>query len=188
MADQDFADWLTKQEAADALHVSTKQIERLKGAGKLQQEFRRQAGSPNVAVFNPEDVARLAAAIPRPGATPFVLSADARAPETNGNGHQLAWPDAPTTNVALRTGLDPVTAIFEGLNRLYQTSQTASIGMSQTLWLTLDEASAFTGLSVYQLRKEIDATPAIARRDHWRDAAGKRHKGWKLRRRDLEAL
>src|SRR5205823_12754382 len=55
----ELSDWLTKQQAADAIGVSTKAIERFAQAGKLEQRFRAQAHGPKVAVYFPDDVAKL---------------------------------------------------------------------------------------------------------------------------------
>ena len=75
--------WLTKQQAATAIGVTTKTVERLAQDQKLQQaSWRRPTGGPEVAVYHPADVARLAKER-RPGAAPFVLPAAA---DANGNG------------------------------------------------------------------------------------------------------
>jgi len=72
----DLADWLTKPEAAQAVGVSTKAIERFAQLGKLQQQMRPQATGHARVVYCPEDIARLAQARQRP-AQPFVMPTDA---------------------------------------------------------------------------------------------------------------
>lgn len=86
MTDHDLSTWLTKAQAAERLQVSTKQIERWTQAGKLEQRLRPQVGTVPVAVFHPDDVAKLAAAR-RADPAPFVLPAVPDASTGNGNGH-----------------------------------------------------------------------------------------------------
>ena len=60
MTDTPLSDWLVAMEAAMRIGCSTRTIERLARAKRLEQRLRPQAGSPAVAVYNPSDVARLA--------------------------------------------------------------------------------------------------------------------------------
>jgi excisionase family DNA binding protein len=52
------ADWLTKQQAADALGVSTRTIQQLASEGKLRTLRRAVEGGPPISIYDPEDVAR----------------------------------------------------------------------------------------------------------------------------------
>jgi excisionase family DNA binding protein len=170
----DLSDWMTKQEAAAAIGVSTKAIERFAKAGKLEQRSRPQPHGPNVAVYFPDDVATLAQER-QPAATPFVLPAVPDAPRSNGRtpGSAALTVSAPST-----AGDDPVRALFAAAMRavLSQTSETSA--MSATLFLTLREAAALSGLTQAYLRRLIDEQKLPAIRD----------RGWRIRRRDLEQL
>ncbi len=57
----DYSTWLTKQQAADAIGVSTKTVEKLAADKKLEQAVWRpdNRGMPR-AVYQPDDVARMA--------------------------------------------------------------------------------------------------------------------------------
>lgn len=173
----DLADWLTKQEAADRIGVSTKAIERFTRAGKLEQRFRPQAGSPHVAVYFPDDVAKLAAARHQ-AVTPFVLEAERDTP-TNGNGHTGLSPISPLTPRALAipelssSGEDLLRVLVAAAARVMsETSQTSP------LFVTLQEASHVTGLTQAYLRRQVDAGTLKAVKD----------RGWRIRRTDLEGL
>jgi hypothetical protein len=78
----DYATWLTKQQAADAIGVSTKTIEAFAKDQKIQQAaWRPQGRGAERAVYNPDDVARMVQE--RRGApAPFVLPAGVTSPVT----------------------------------------------------------------------------------------------------------
>lgn len=170
----DLSTWLTKQEAADALGVSTKAVERFTRAGKLEQRFRPQAGSPHVAVYFPDDVAKLARTRQRTP-PPFVLEAERDSPP-NGNGHH--------TSRALERVSAPRADLATAGDDLFRVLVTAAVKVlsetSQTppLWVTVQEASAVTGLTQAYLRRQVKAGTLKAIRD----------RGWRIRRTDLEAL
>jgi len=175
----DLTDWLTKQQAADAIGVSTKAIERFARAKKLEQRFRPQARGPQVAVYHPDDVARLASER-QPAPSAFVLPADPMhlpdpAP-TNGNGRgasQLARAIAPAVAAPAD---DPLRALAAAICAFM--SQTSETSVSETLFLTIREAAGVTGLSQAYLRRLIAAGTLKAVRD----------RGWRIRRRDLDLL
>ena len=50
--------WPTKQEAATALKISVKTLERLADKGTIRQRMRARPGASPIAVFNPEDIDR----------------------------------------------------------------------------------------------------------------------------------
>jgi excisionase family DNA binding protein len=171
----DYATWPTKQQAAEAIGVTTKTVERLAQEGQLQQaRWRRPTGGPELAVYHPADVARLAAAR-RPGPpAPFLVPATAGAGAVAGNGHHSHEPEAlvPVPTVSA-SGEELLRALVTAAVRVMsETSQTS------TLFVTLQEAAALSGLSQTHLRRRIaDGTlPAI------------RDRGWRIRRRDLETL
>lgn len=173
----DYANWLTKQQTATAIGVSTKGVERFEKAGRLQKATRPAKGSPDVVVYHPDDVARLAKARQREAA-PFVVPAVG-----NGNGdHLVTAGDQLVTKSHIPGVIYPEVKTEDGLVRalfaaavqqvLSQTSQTP------TLFLTLAEASTVSGLSVRCLRRLIVEQKLAAVRD----------RGWRIRRRDLEQL
>src|SRR6185312_2724439 len=86
MAETDLSTWLVIGEAAHQIGCSTRTVERLGRAKQLEQRLRRQEGTPPVAVYNPDDVARIASERRRTPA-PFVLPAVGNG---NGNGRTHA--------------------------------------------------------------------------------------------------
>ena len=70
-----YADWLTKEQAAQRIGVSVKTVERMADDKKLQQRLRPRPGGSPLAVFHPEDVDRAAAGRVQAEAAPFVISA-----------------------------------------------------------------------------------------------------------------
>src|SRR4029450_12274543 len=69
----DYSTWMTKQQAADAIGVTTKPIERLAQSKHLEQaRWKRPTGGPRLAVYNPDDVARIVAQAQLP-TQPFEL-------------------------------------------------------------------------------------------------------------------
>jgi excisionase family DNA binding protein len=182
VSEVDYATWLTKQQAADALNVSTKTIEQLTQKGQIQQgRWRRPTGGPELAVYHPDDVARLVQER-RPGPAPFVLPATAA-----GNGHGAG-------NGTLATSRQPDEdarrVVAAGLSELLgavrlltsETSQTSERSEKSEkpapLFLSLPEAAAATGLSEAYLRRQIAEGKLPAVRD----------RGWRIRRKDLEQL
>lgn len=172
----DLSAWLTKREAAEAIGVGEKTVQELAAAGKLQRgSWRRDGRGPILAVYHPDDVAREAAAR-RPGAAAFVLPA-AGPGLGNGAGRALEA-DAPAAADLVRqpaAGDDVLRAVFAAALRAV-TSETSR--KSEKLFLTLEEASAFTGLSPGALRRLVREEKLEAVRD----------RRLKFRRRDLEAL
>jgi len=155
MASPDYATWLTKQQAADAIGVSTKTVEKLAQDQQLQQaRWRRPSGGPELAVYHPDDVARLAQAR-RPDPAAFVLPAGSDHPTSSatGNGHG-ALARTPPSLPATVPGDDVLRALLAAALRAV-TSPTSQ--NSEKLFLTLDEASADSGLPVPVLRRFVRA-------------------------------
>jgi excisionase family DNA binding protein len=180
MTETDLSDWLAIADAAKVLGCSTRTIERLGRARKLEQRLRPQAGSPAVAVYNPDDVARLAQER-RPAPAPFVLPAG----PTNGDG--MRTHASTSTHMQTRASAslsasddDPIRQLFAAALRavLSPPSPPMSVTVAETLFLTLKDAAALTGLSQAFLRRMITAGTLTAIRD----------RGWRIRRKDLEAL
>jgi hypothetical protein len=175
MSDPDYSTWLTKQQAADQIGVTTKTIERLAQDGKIQQAaWRPENRGPERAVYHPDDVARIASER-RPGAAPFVLPA---LPAGNGNGRTH-----PPTSTHMQTRPSAVPALPPGedvLRLLFGAALRAVSEKSETppLFLTIPEAAVVSGFSQAYLRRKCQAGWSGAIKD----------RAWKIRRRDLEQL
>ena len=145
-------DWKTKEEAAQLLQIGFKTVERYARAKKLRRKYRRIPGRRPLPVYHPEDIDRISReTIP------------------------LA-PVEPPPSQALTRRLDPaafLSALIENSN-----GQPPKVRLSEKLYLTLNEASEYTGLSKTLLRRKIHDEELPALKDG----------GFKLRRRDLENL
>jgi hypothetical protein len=159
MTETDLSDWLPVREAAQVLGCSTRTVERLARAKKLEQRLRHQAGTPPVALYNPDDVRRLASER-QPAPPPFVLDA---VPPGNGNGKGpgLLASNKPVrvSTELLRAEDDPVRQFFAAALQAFRSppSPTVSASVSETLWLTLPDASALAGLPAVDLKRACDA-------------------------------
>ena len=179
----DYATWLTKQQAADLIGCSTKTVEQFAKDRKIEQAlWRREGRGMPLAVYDPSDVARIAAER-RGEAVPFVLPAVG-----NGNGHgasaiAVTARDGLTTlevQQALASGLAEFAVALRAVAAPTSPSSESSESSQsfQKAFLTLPEASAVTGLTQAYLRKMIRLGTLTAIKD----------RGWKMRRKDLEAL
>jgi excisionase family DNA binding protein len=164
----DYSTWLTKQQAAEAIGVSTKTVEKLADAKQLQQAMLRRPGKPSIAVYHPDDVARVRAER-NPEAEPFVLP-----PE-----------DSPSQNVENPSPTSRVPALAKSQNALGSFAAIAEmfrppdrVRLAERLFLTLDEASELSGLPKAYLRS-LMAEGKIGLK-----ACGR----WRIRRADLEKL
>jgi hypothetical protein len=181
MTGPDYSTWLTKQEAAERIGVTTKTVERFVQAGQIQQaRWQRDGRGPLLAVYFPDDVDRMALERQRGPLPPFLVPKSADVP-TNGNGHGLMS----TNNVLASTepvsiDNDPIRQLFAAALRavMSQTSQTSARIGGERLYLTLPEAAAWTGLTEAYLRRKCrdGSLPAI------------KDQGWKIKRTDLETL
>jgi excisionase family DNA binding protein len=170
----DYSTWITKQQAADSLDVSTKQIERWANDKQLQSaKWKRPEGGPTIAVYHPADVERMARDR-NPDAEPFVLPAAAERKPTNG-AHAIAVRQPSAEQV-----LEAFRAAVSGAS---QTSQTyGGVRLTERLYLTIGEAAEYTGLGVGYLRRQV-----AEQKLELVKGAGPRRADV-LRRRDLEKL
>jgi len=146
MTETHLADWLTVVDAADRIGCSKRTIERLASAKKLEQRLRPQAGSPAVAVYNPDDVARLASER-RPAPAPFVLPAVGTGANGNGKGHGHSLKETPASFLqTLPAGDDPIRQLFAAALRavLSPPSPPVAEKVAETLFLTITEAAMYT--------------------------------------------
>ena len=184
MTDTPLSDWLVAMEAAMRIGCSTRTIERLARAKRLEQRLRPQAGSPAVAVYNPSDVARLASERRRAPA-PFVLPAGSNGHGRNAGTRVFRNPEQhDSTALELPAGDDPIRQLAAAFRAFLLSPPsppkdvTVAAMAETTLFLTLTEAVARSGLSRACLLRKIKAGTLDAEKD----------RGWKIRRKDLEAL
>jgi hypothetical protein len=177
----DYSGWPTKQQAADALAVSTKKIEALAKDGKLQQAmWRRPGGGARIAVYHPEDVARIAQER-QPAASAFVLPAAGTSQASNGNGHgALVSIDTSLAPAPPQPDDDSLRLLFAAALRAV-TSQSSEKSISHLSILTLAQAEAASGWPQKELRRCIAAGTLVP-------VCGRSARTWRIRRRDLEAL
>ena len=171
----DYSTWLTKQQAANALQCATKTVEQLAKAKKLQTTmYKRPTGGPAIAVYHPDDVERLRKER-NPEAEPFIVPAGAeptKALQRAGNGK----PTPPLFD-----------QFAEWLTGIRNEQQPPAIPLREKVFLTMPEAVQFTGLPDAVIRRMIHAweaqkpgAPMIM--------AILTGQGWRVRRKDLEAL
>ena len=144
---KDYSGWLNKAQAAAALEVSTKTIDRLAGQKLIQQALWRRPGKPAIAVFHPSDVEKLWKERNPDATTPFVVPKAQEDP-------------APVTETSLTRSPAPgaqnaITLLLDVLAR--GAAQQAAVALDRKLFLTLDEAVAYSGLPPIHLKRLIVA-------------------------------
>ena len=179
MAKHSYADWLTKEEAAAALQVSTKTVEKFAADRKLHSARTKnpETGATRV-VYHPRDVEKLRKKR-LPDAEPFVLPKD-------GAGDPPARRAAgPAVLPMPQSGKPPqviLNTLAEGM--AYAAAQiverqAATVPLHLRLYLTRAEAAQYSGLPQSEINQRIKTRelPAI-----------RTGRGWRIRRRDLEEL
>ena len=139
-------------EVAEELGISERSLERLIQKNRIRRAYRRVPGRKPLAVLNPEDVASLKADTISPTPTDTLTE--------------------PRTDVAIRS-TTPQTALNFLASLLATVPQ-----QPQALFLTIKEASQYTGLSQAYLRRLIDDGTLKVIKD----------RGYRIRRRDLDSL
>jgi hypothetical protein len=163
-------------EAMAETGCSKRTIERLAAARQIERRLRPQAGSPAIAVYNPEDVARIAVAR-RPAATAFVVPASTTG---NGNGHGLTYPKhADGLSFDTLAG-DPIRQLAAVILKALQSPPSPPVAESvaERPWVDVPTAAALLGRSQAYVRRQITAGRLHAERDRC----------LLVRRQDLEAL
>jgi len=184
LATPDYSSWLTKQQAADAIGVSTKTVEQLAKDRKIEQAVWRadNRGMPR-AVYQPDDVKRMAQE--RRGEAPaFVLPAGVPLP-TNGNGHgalTTSGRSGPEAQQEVASSLAAFAAAFHALVSESSHSSESSQN-SEKLFLTVDEAAALLNWTARDLRRAIRTGEVPCRNKERADS-----RTWRIRRKDLEQL
>jgi excisionase family DNA binding protein len=161
MPKSEYADWLTKAEAAQALQCAEKTIERLAAKGEIHQAFRPVPGRRPVAVFHPKDIEKLK---PKNVAVPFVLSQSEAGP----NG-------AAETQALVPVGKAPADLLAALASAL---GKPTALSVDKKLFLTIREAAEYSGLPKSYLRKLLKegSLPSL------------RAGGYRIKRSDLERL
>jgi len=180
MTDTSLSDWLPLVGAAQAIGCSTRTVERLAQAKKLESRLRPQDGTPPVAVYNPSDVARIAAERRRAPA-PFVLGAGS---DGNGNG-RTHTPTSTHIQTRLPASIgvsadDLIRGLALLLSKALQSppSPTVAANVAETPWIDVPTAAAILGRSQAYVRKQIRDGRLNAERDRC----------LVVRRKDVEAL
>lgn len=165
--------WLTKQEAAVRLQRSPKYVQRQAAANRIGSVAVRDPHAPGGQkwLYDPADVDDLARQ-GQPAIRPTVFLPDQA---SNGNGHHADH--AIASRAALALPPDPAVAQAAAIATVVRLVST-QVSTLSIQFLTLAEASAETGLSQAYLRRQIEDGKLPAVRD----------RGWRIRRRDLEAL
>lgn len=162
MADTNYPDWLTREESARVIGVSTKTVEKLERDKKLHRKDRKRAGKPPIAVYHPADVQKMAEEYQRssePGILPPELA---------------QMPASSPAPLAVRS---QVPGGF--LEALAQISNKLVVRVSERLYLKIAEASLYSGLPQAYLKRLIREGKLSALRTG---------AGWRIKRCDLEAL
>ena len=163
---------MTKQQAADTLAVSTKQIERWANDKRLQcGKWKRPEGGPVIVVYHPADIERIAQDR-NPGLEPFVLPAAAAGPKPT-NGAVAVRPPA-------EQFLEALAAAVSGMSQTSQTHQ--AVRLAERIYLTIGEAVEYTGLGAGYLRRQV----TVGNLDLVKGAGP--HGADVLRRKDLDKL
>lgn len=147
MPKSDHSTWLTKQQAADAIGVSTKTVEKFADDGKLQKsEWKRPEGGPAIVVYHPRDVERLRKER-NPDAQAFVLpTADEKPASDTSKAVAMRQPSPEQFMQALAAAVGATS----------QNSQKRTeVRLAERLYLTVWEAAEYTGLGVGYLRGRI---------------------------------
>lgn len=160
--------WFTKEQAADAIGVSTKTIETWAKSGRLKQSARRNGVSPDLAVYDRDQVQAERQAR-KPGAPPYVVpevepaadAAIALRPVTGGAG-----------------GLDVVRAMLEEHARALEAAA-RRVPLTDLMFLTPHQAAAVSGLRYAEIRRRMASGELPAKK-----LAG----GWLIARKDLNQV
>lgn len=174
-----YSDWLTKKQAADALEVSTKTVEKFASDKLLEFVMTKNPETgATIVKYHPRDVRKLRKER-MPDAAPFVLPPDGTVKILKADDSPAALmelPAAPGIGAAL------VKTLAEGMTRATAQMferQANAVPLHRRLYLTRAEAAQYSGLplSEIMLRIKSQELPAI-----------RTGRGWRIRRRDLERL
>jgi hypothetical protein len=170
----DLSTWYTKQRAIDAIGISVKTLQQLVKDGKIQQRiWKRPGGGQPLAVLAPEDVARIANE--RQAGKAFVLAPPPAAPANGANGHGLMVGSA-TGATSIEPVRQTIDARLSDITHEIKMLQESSVRLAiAAQFLTIEQASNFSGLSAALIRRECQAGRLVALKDG----------GWKILRASL---
>jgi excisionase family DNA binding protein len=149
--------WLTKDEVMKMTGMSERTVERRVRDGDLRREYRSVPGRKSTPFFHPDDVEKLV----NKTRNPVVLK---------------SVPRRPTKDLVRQGGVKGVPAKTSPSRLLLPASIPPSMPIEKKLYLSLAEASLFSGLSKAFLRRLIEEKRLPAVKD----------KGYKIRRVALE--
>lgn len=130
-----YPDWLTKQQAATALSVSFRTLDKLVSDGKLQSAKRQQPGKPPATVYHPGDVETIRK-------------------ERQPPAHALPAVRAETSRSVAQTAQRPLE--LEALTAAFLTIVREDFPPpAPKLFLTIKEASHLSGLSQAYIKRAI---------------------------------
>jgi len=141
----DVSKWPTEYQAADAIGVSVRTLQRYAEAGKIEIRPRPRQGKKPENVCNPRDVDRLLPAA-------HVMPADE--PE----------PPAKPTEAMVRANGKPTFDVLGALIALVTQQQKLLAAPEPKPWLTLDEAAEASGLTAAFIRRQIAEAKIAATR------------------------
>jgi hypothetical protein len=166
-------EWITKEEAAKMLGVSTRQIERLAARGLIQRRYIKPGKGNRYGQTQVQGAAVLTMTKERQAA----MRGD------SGDGStRVAVAPAARSQTALATNAQA--DFFTGLAAHLAKLSAAFPPPAKNPWLTLDEAAEFSGLTkAWLLEQAASVVPMLAIRDMGKHARGGR---WRFFRGDLE--
>ena len=187
LAATDLADWLTIDVAAARIGCSKRTMERRAREWGIEMRLRPQAGSRAIAVYNPDDVAQKAQD-EHPAPAPWVLPAGVTSPVTSGNGNGHRGLQTGIKNIP---GDDPIRHLAAAFERFLLSPPTPpvaeKVAESANPFLTLAEAAAFRHVSERLVLRWMRTEKLDFEREP-RSQWTAEDRGWRIRRKDLEAL
>lgn len=163
----DLSAWWNKETTAAALNVSTKTVERLAAAAKLESRmYKRPEGGAVIKVYHPAEVERLRKKL-QPDAKPFVVPAETSALVRTTAAPAPAGPAAGWER-ALAVQIAKAGQLF-----LEAEHHPPELPVTEVLFLTLQQAAKLSGLPRSLIREMKGVRTG---------------RGWRIRRADLEAL
>lgn len=145
--------WLTKQQVAQLLCVAEKTVDRMAKAGDIQKAMRKRSGLPPLAVYHPDDVARMKSERSKPLA-PFVMPnmdvgqvVDVPDGQVSDGVSKLVHGQVFDMSMAMR---NPFVSALEVI-----ADRAARTGWPAPLWMTEREAARYTGLGIGYIRSRL---------------------------------
>ena len=173
-----YDDWLTKEEAARVLEVTTKTVEKFAAEKKIQSaRIKRTETGATIVKFHPKDVAKLRKER-LPDAAPFVVPKDVAALGASSAGRFPALPANMESAGQLvgRTIAEHITKAAEALFTAHA-ERPPAVPLHRRLFLTRTEAADYSGLPRSEITFRIKSQELRAFRTG---------RGWRILRRDLE--